>query len=160
MELYNLEQRYKAIKSQYEKKKKSLALSIKNYMYANGFDFFDFESENGRMAVRKSSKKQIVWNIEKLEKRLGKDICNEFIDKEYKVTDMDGLVKYLKSCGVNPKKFKQYIEIQKSVNQEALNQLSEIGDITSEDVKGCFEIKESDSYLRLGLVKEEEKEDE
>ena len=80
----------------------------------------------------------------------------EIIEKEYHVVDMPGLAKYLKSCGVNPKKFKQYISVEEKVNQQAINELSEIGDITAQDIEGCYELKQAEGYLTINAKKEDE----
>lgn len=157
LELYKEEQRFKAIKQAYEEKKKKLSTEIRNYMYSKGYSSFDFRSrEFGNVKVNKVVRKTIKWDVDKLKKKLPIELLAEIIGKEYHIVDMPGLVKYLKSCGVNPKKFKQYISVEEKVNQQAINELSEIGDITAQDIEGCYELKQAEGYLTINAKKEDE----
>lgn len=157
LELYKEEQRFKAIKQAYEEKKKKLSTEIRNYMYSKGYSSFDFRSrEFGNVKVNKVVRKTIKWDVDKLKKKLPIELLAEIIEREYHIVDMPGLVKYLKSCGVNPKKFKQYISVEEKVNQQAINELSEIGDITAQDIEGCYELKQAEGYLTINAKKEDE----
>lgn len=157
LELYKEEQRFKAIKQAYEEKKKKLSTEIRNYMYSKGYSSFDFRSrEFGNVKVNKVVRKTIKWDVDKLKKKLPVELLAEIIVKEYHIVDMPGLVKYLKSCGVNPNKFKQYISVEEKVNQQAINELSEIGDITAQDIEGCYELKQAEGYLTINAKKEDE----
>ena len=42
-ELYKLENKYKEMKKKYEDKKKILTTSIRNYMFSNGFNSFQYK---------------------------------------------------------------------------------------------------------------------
>jgi hypothetical protein len=68
---------------------------------------------------------------------------------------MDNLVKYLKQCGVSPKKFKSFITVEKSVDKKKLDFLFETGEIKTKDLDGCYELKESESYLKIDMLLEE-----
>ena len=68
-------------------------------------------------------------------------MTDQFIEKRYIVNNMQGLVKLLKEAGVNPKQFKKFITVEEKVNQKKINELSEIGEIDKEDIKGCCELK-------------------
>jgi hypothetical protein len=75
--------------------------------------------------------------------------------KRYNIIDMEGLIKYLKSCGVNPTKFKSYIGVEKSVNMNAFNQLYDLGEIQKSDIEGCYTVNKSASYLKINAKKAE-----
>ena len=122
-ELYKLENKYKEMKKKYEDKKKILTTSIRNYMFSNGFNSFQYQKGNDLIDVKSITQKRISWDVEKLEKKLDKELLNEILEKQYVVNNMEGLIKYLKSCGVNPKQFKKYITIEKKVNQKKFNEL-------------------------------------
>jgi hypothetical protein len=158
--LYRLEERFRKIKSEYEERKKKLQISIKNYMFANGFDSFKFEDGQDNVKVNKICRRQIIWDVDKLEERIkdncDKETANEVIVKRYFVNNMEGLTKYLKSIGADPKKFRQFISTEKSVDTDALNRLSEEQEITMEDVKGCYEVKETEPYLKIDVSSGEE----
>lgn len=156
-ELFTLNEKFKHIKKQYEDKKKKLEVSIKNFMYSNGgLDTLSFKTnESEKMVVKKVSPRKIIWDPDKLEEKLDKELCNELIEKIYVVNDMQGLIKYLKSCGVNPKKFKSFLNIEKKVKTDVLQQMDDLGEISLEDVKGCYVVKESESYLKITIQEEE-----
>ena len=157
LELYREEQRFKQAKAQYEARKQQLTVSIKNYMYGKGYSSFDFRSrEFGSVKVNKIVRKSIKWNVDKLKEKLPVELCAEIIEKEYQVNDMPGLIKYLKSCGVNPRKFKKYLNVVEKVNQQKINELSEVGDITADDIDGCYEVKQTEGYLTINAKKEDE----
>lgn len=157
VQLYREERRFKAIKEEYEQSKKKLSTSIRNYMYGKGYSSFDFKSrELGDVRVNKIVRKSIKWDVGKLKKRLPPEIIGQIVDKEYQISDMEGLIEYLKSCGVKPKKFKQYLIVSEKVNQQALNQLSELGDISREDIEGCYELVEAEGYLKINVKENEQ----
>jgi predicted transcriptional regulator len=54
---------------------------------------------------------------------------------------MASLSKMLKAAGVDAKEFKKYIGVETSVNSSALQQLYSVGDITKQQLKGCYTAK-------------------
>lgn len=162
--LFEMREKFSVIKKTFEEESKALETSIKNFMYANGnvenitLRYQEKDEVNGPtvLKVLKVSPVKIKWLPEKLEKALGKERCSELIDKTYIIEDMDGLIKYLKSCGVNPKKFKSFLRVDKKVNPDVLKQMDELGEISSDEVKGCYEATHVSSYLKIMLKQEEE----
>ena len=162
--LFEMRGKFSVIKKTFEEESKALETSIKNFMYANGnvdnitLRYQEKYEVNGPtvLKVLKVSPVKIKWLPEKLEKALGKERCSELIEKTYIIEDMDGLIKYLKSCGVNPKKFKSFLKIDKKVNPDVLKQMDELGEISSDEVKGCYEATHVSSYLKIMLKQEEE----
>lgn len=152
IELFELEKKFKAISKTYQEKKSKLSLAIKNFMYCTkgANEEFSFEQGDILMRVKKITPTTIVWDPDKLEERLDKEVREQVIEKRYTVEDMPGLIKYLKSCGVDPKVFKSFIAVEKKVCTEALEQLEALGEITREDVAGCYRVEVKTSYLRIG----------
>ena len=64
---------------------------------------------------------------------------------------MNALTAYLKECDVDPKIFKSFISVSKSVDVQELDRLEEIGKITAEQVKGCYTIKKQNPYFTVGV---------
>lgn len=165
IELFELEVKYKAIKKQYEDKKSKLTLAIRNFMYCNKgandeIQFLaqsgnTFSKDNKMLRVRKIIPKTIVWDADKLEERLDKELVSQIVHKRYTITDMDGLITYLRSCGVSAKKFKSFIEVEKIVDANAIDQLDAVGDLSLEDIKGCFTVHEKNGYLRIDTLEDE-----
>lgn len=152
-ELFELNKKFKNIQEQYEAKKEKLTLEINNFMFINNVDAFSFLSDKFSKAikfeVKKIKQRKIKFNIEAIEKKLDKELVSELIDKTYTINDMEGLIKYLKECGVNPKKFKSFISVDKKVNQKRLEQLGELGDININDLKGCYTVVENKGYIKI-----------
>ena len=144
-----VQEEYKAL----EKEKDELSKDLRNFMFVNGISEFDFEKESldvrSIVTVKNIKKVTVTFDADKLEKRFDKELCNEFIEKKYEINNIEGLVKYLKSCGVDPKEFKKYINVEKKVNNKKLDEISNLGDITEEDLKGCFTMEESVGYIKI-----------
>lgn len=162
VELFNLESQFKDIKKQYEDRKERLTVTIKNYMYCNkgiGNDFqFHAKSKsqgNKIFDVKKIEPSTIVWDVDKLEKMLDKEDVRHVIDKTYTINDIDGLVAYLKSCGVSPKRFKSFIDVSKKVNNDALEQLDAVGKLDRDDLSECYTVNKKSSYLRISMTEDE-----
>lgn len=160
IELLTLERKYKNVTNQYQTKKQKLSTSIKNFMYANNCGNFSFDlpkgyfEQEGKLVVQKRQAKKVVWNVEKMAEKFDAELLNEITTKSYRINDIDGLVRYLKKCGVNPKKFKGFIEVERSVDKKRLDYLFETGELKMADLEGCYELKESESYLKLDIVEE------
>lgn len=163
IELYELECKFKQLKAKYEKKKEALTTSIKNFMFTSTegiTDEFEFEvqakdtSGKGVLTVKKITPTTIVWDAEKLEKQLGKERSQSVIEKRYTIEDYDGLVEYLKECGVSPKKFKSFLSIERTVNQQALKQADDLGEITDKDISGCYKTQVKSSYLKISVLED------
>lgn len=166
IELFELEAKYKAITKQYEKKKSRLVLAIRNFMFrtkdANDEIRFlaqsgeTFSKENRMLRVRRIVPKTVIWDVDKLEAKLDKELSSQVVSKRYTITDMKGLTTYLRSCGVDAKVFKSFIEVEKIVDAGALEQLNATGSLSMQDVKGCFTVQEKSSYLRLDTLEDED----
>lgn len=149
-EFNELQREFKKYEEEYKKKKEQLQVKIKNYMFINGFNSFKFGNSDGTFfKVANVKRKKIDFDIPKLKTRLSKDILKQILIKEYRINDFDGLKKYLKSCGVDPKEFIKYLDINEVVNQKMVNQLSDLGEITSRDLKGCYTVTEEFAYVRV-----------
>ena len=161
VELFELENRFKDIKKQYEDRKERLTVAIKNYMYCNkgidnGFQFYAKSKTQDKMFnVKKIEPSTIVWDADKLEKMLSKEDARQVIEKTYTITDIDGLIAYLKSCGVNSKRFKSFIDVSKKVNNDTLEQLDAVGKLDRDDLSGCYTVSKKSSYLRISMTEDE-----
>ena len=95
----------------------------------------------------------IKWFAEKLEKRVTKPIARQVIKKNYTIRDMKGLSKYLASCGVDQNEFKKYIEVEKTVDQQEVERLSEVGKISVKNISGCYMVECQKPYFKLSVKK-------
>lgn len=113
------------------------------------------ELDQDPIVINRIEKTEIVWDAEKLEKRLEKSIRKKVIRKKYSVPDMAGLVEYLKTCGVDPKEFKKYIYVEKSVDEKEINRLGDTGYITTSQINGCYNVKCNKPYYTVSRPKGE-----
>ena len=91
-----------------------------------------------------------------MEKLLGKEKSKKVINKTYVINDFKGLVAYLKECGVDPKIFKTFIDVQREVDTKSLEQMYELGDVTLEEIKGSYNVDTICSYVDVKICEDEE----
>lgn len=111
------------------------------------------------VTVHKICKSKVVFDPGKVEKALGKAHSKEVINKTCSIADLDGLIAYLKSCGVDPKVFKSFLTVKKEVDVEKLERLEELGKVSEAQLKGCFEVKSQKPYYTVSLSKGQHDED-
>ena len=157
-DLFVLEEEFRGIKDKYEKKKEKLSKAIKNYFFVSGEDKVKFDCDEALfggdkiLQCKKVTRRSVVFDAEKVEKALGKDIAEKVIVKKIEVTDYKGMVDMLKSYGVKPKDFKKFISVKKEVNTKMLEQCEELGEFDREDIKGCYKVENiGTSYLRVTM---------
>ena len=139
---------------------------IKTNFYNDMEDYFECNNVNGKLTIEDDTlngtekivvtriqSSKIEFNPDKLEKVLDKEFSQNIIQKHYEVTDMDGLVTYLKDCGISPKVFKSFISVRKTVNIKELDRLEQLGMITLEQIKGCYSVKNQNPYFTVNIGK-------
>lgn len=161
---YQQKETFDAIEKEFKKEKDKFNGEIEEYFKlfpgkkSISFDFEQIES-NFKLNVTRVQKASIEFDEDKLEKAIGK-YSKDVILKRYEITDIFGLIAYLKSCGVDPNIFKSFLEVHKTVDTKALDLLEEKGKISSKDIDGCYEVKQSKPYfiVKKGKNNEGEKE--
>lgn len=162
--LYDAQKKKKEVEKFYNDVKQKESLAISNFMFTNlpnGENSFEIVLDEGisyytnhlKLLVTRVRTKKIVWLLDKLKSKLSKEVYKDVVDKTYTITDMDGLIKYLKKCGVEPKKFKKYIEVHEHLNETKLNNYYDTGVINKKELEGCYEVKLSEPYIRLTETK-------
>ena len=165
--LYDVQQEKKQFDKYYDEVRKKEQVAISNFIFTQlpkGQDSFEIELDEGSryytnhigLRVTRVRTKKVLWDLGKLKKKLEKDVYKDVVDKTYIVNDMQGLISYLKSCGVDPKKFKKFIDVSEELNEERLDRCCEVGVIRRRDVAGCYDIKMGEPYIRLTELKKGE----
>lgn len=158
--LYKAQQDKKEFDSYYEAVRKKEQLCISNWMFSNlknGENSFTVKLDNGvdfysnpvTVTVTKVRRKKIIWDLEALKKKLSKEKFKDVVNKKYTVVDMQGLVKYLKTCGVDAKKFKKFIDVSETLNETKLDTMYETGKLKQEEIRGCYTVGMSEPYFRI-----------
>lgn len=163
-EFFRKNSEMKALQKQLEVLKKNFYNSISMFFEEN-----DIESEvsfsyneiaaNTVLKIKKTQKVSVEFDAEKTEKAVGKELSKVVISKSYEIDDMQGLVTYLKSCGVDPKKFKSYIKVKKTVNISALENLVATGKVVEAELDGCYNTNKSKPYFTVTAKKGQGKDD-
>ena len=149
--------------------------TIKQLFYSDAEELFNYEGidklvidnedlEGNELVVNKIQNTSIVFDIDALENNLSKEMCKDVIDKSYTITDINRLIIYLKSCGVDPKVFKSFLNVTKTVDEKKLDKLTDLGLIRKEQLEGCYTLKCKKPYftvkMKRGKHDEESKETE
>lgn len=164
-ELYEAQREKKEAEEYYNTVRKKEQIVLSNYMFSNlpkGEESFEVMLDSGkhfyanhtRLRVTRVRRTTVKWDVDKLRKALNKEQFKRATTKECTITNLDGLVKYLKSCGVDPKKFKKYISVNTQVNADVLEQMYAVGEISQKDVKGCYTTEMGEPYMRLTELKD------
>lgn len=151
--------KFKKIQTQFTELKEQFYSDMEDYFSCNDIgsegieiDYADELVFAGTLTVKKVQKSSVEFDANKLEKALSKEFSDVII-KKHEITDMTGLVTYLKECGCDPKIFKSFIQTTKSVDTKELDRLEEIGKITTAQVKGCYEVKPQKPYFTVTVKK-------
>ena len=91
----------------------------------------------------------VDYNAAKLESALPKELRKEVVQKRYFIDDFDGLVWYLKGCGVDPSIFKSFLKIERSIDEKALDKLWATGKVDEELLIGTYQTKEHSPYFTV-----------
>lgn len=149
--------------------------TIKQLFYNDAEELFNYEGidklvidnedlEGNELVVNRVQKTSVIFDIDALENNLSKEISKDVIDKSYTITDINRLIIYLKSCGVDPKIFKSFINVTKTVDEKKLDKLADLGLIREEQLEGCYTLKRKKPYftvkMKRGKHNEEPKETE
>jgi hypothetical protein len=137
---------------------------VSNILFTAGLKTIDVKTNRGInfiscpsiIKITKVSRKKVIWNIPKMKEILDKDVCSELITKKVSIPDPDAFVKLMKKYNVNPKEFKKLLYVEESVNEQGLNQMYELGDISVKEVNSFCKVEEGTSYLKYTTTAEKE----
>ncbi len=158
LNFFQKKKRFEQIQTKFSEIKTDFYNDMEDYFKNNNIDgkltieCDDFNGVESFVVTRIQSSK-VEFNPDKLERVLGKELSHDVIQKHYEIVDMAGLISYLQGYGVNPKVFKSFISIRKSVNTKELDRLESLGKITAEQVKGCYTVKSQNPYFTVNIGK-------
>lgn len=109
--------------------------------------FFDKSGKtsisSGNTTVYVQTKTTIDYDIPALKKKLDKELYDQIVDKKYVISDIEGLKKFINQPDT-PFSFidlKPFISVEKSVNKDQLSNLYEKGELSLDDLDGCYNAK-------------------
>ena len=157
IDFYEKQTEFKDIQSQFTEEKAKFSSLMEDFFESEALDKsvvftnYGVSGERENYTVNRVQKLSVDFDPEKLEKTLSKDIAKSVILKKYEIVDIDGLIAYLKECGVDPKIFKSFLHISKSIDSVELDRLEEIGKISREQVEGCYTVKRQKPYFTVSV---------
>lgn len=157
LDYFERQKEFKNCQAQFNELKEQFNSDMEDYFECLGvgsklyFGSDDFIEDS--FTVNRIQKSSVVFDPEKLECALGKDISKSVIIKKYEIIDVVGLIAYLKTFGVDPKVFKSFLSVSKSVDTNELDRLEELGKITAKQVEGCYTVKRQKPYFTVNVSK-------
>lgn len=151
------------VKSYYDTKEKYDSLTkkfnnIKKDFYSKMDELMDDEDEltveffTESYKVKKVQKKQVTFDIGKLERSLDKQTLKKVIIKRCSVVDYDSLISYLRELGADPKIVKELIVTTKEVDVDEVDKLSELGEINEKVVANAAKVSIASQYYTVKKV--------
>lgn len=160
---FEKQKKFKKVQEDFNRIKAQFNSDMEDYFQCNSIDkslsISTEEMIDECIVVTRVQKSSVDFNADKLEVALGKKLAEQVIDKKYEVTDMHGLIAYLKECGADPQIFKSFISVSKKVDTKELDRLEDIGKISVEQVKGCYTIKSQNPYFTVKSGKDKNEDD-
>ena len=155
-EFFHQKEEFDQTKKEFEEAKKQFEEIMLEYMSKGKSATFESDGfTDGQLVVKKVEKTSIEWDAEKLEKRVEKSVAKQVIKKQYRIANMRGLVQYLKSCGVDPKIFKKFLLVDKTVDEKAVGRLGDTGELTVRQISGCYLVKSQKPYFIISVKKDD-----
>lgn len=113
----------------------------------------------GEYKVTKVSRRKVVFNAKKLKNKIGKEKFNKVSETQWNCFDIGGLARYVKSLGGEFDVFKSFFNITQVVDDKAIDKLSETGEITAEDIEGCYSVNEGKPWYKVSFKAAEDDEE-
>lgn len=155
-DFYAKQEKFKRIEKQFNEMKSVLNEELEDYFQntdtMTGESFLNSEFKTDKCIAKRIQRTSILFDADKLEKalkRIDEDIAKSVIIKKCEIYDVEGFIAYLKELGADPKIFKSFLTIQKSVDKQELDRLSELGKITVDKISGCYTINRSNPYYTV-----------
>lgn len=153
-EFYNEQKEFKERQERFNTIKQLFYNDAEELFNCEGIDKLVVEAndlDDEYLIVNKVQKTSIDFDVDKLENNLSKEMSKDVIDKSYTITDINRLIVYLKSCGVDPKVFKSFINVTKTVDEKKLDKLADLGLINKEQLEGCYTLKRKKPYFTVRM---------
>lgn len=144
------QERFKRQEAEYKKERAEFQNVVREFMGKNGMEKFRFKSPRGiKFSVSDVRPRKLVWLLDRLKENLPKSVLKRVVRKTYTVNDWDGFKDYMKAIGADPRVLISYFDVKEEVDEAAMNQVADEGMVTEEILEGCYEIKESEGYVRI-----------
>lgn len=100
--------------------------------------------KNPEVSAFVTTRTNITYDIQAIKEKLDKDLYKQFVDRTHSL-DLKAFKRICLVMNIDYKKFRKAIKVSETVNEEKLNKLYDIGEITLKDLDGCYDAKVSKS---------------
>lgn len=108
--------------------------------------------DNLTFIALKNVKTNIEFFKDQLKKKLTKEQYKKITNKTIIIDDINAVITLLKSHGVPPKDFKKYISSHETINEEAIDEMIELGEVEIDDLQGCYKA-DFDENIQIKRIK-------
>lgn len=129
---------------------------IEEYALRNDLDIYDGvivdsqSKEGGTIKVKKIQSSKVIFDVDALLKVLPKKVATQVIKKRVMITNVEAFTKYMKEIGASQSKVSKCLSVENTVDENALNKLYDIGEITAgDDLHKCYEVRQSKPYYTV-----------
>lgn len=109
-------------------------------------------AEGHEFRVENKPDVSLNFDMDKMRKTLDKETFERVTNKKVFINDINALIAMLKQYGVPPKKFKTFIEVEHAVDEEKLDHLIDIEDISVAEAQE-FTSLEIEDVINIKKVK-------
>ena len=112
---------------------------IQKYFDENGLKEVEVPVDtNRRIICKKSERATIKYDVDKIKQKLDDEMFIEVTKRAYTITNIDEMIKLVKSAGIKAKDFKALIDAKVTVDGQAVKRLYDAGEITLKTLKGTY----------------------
>ena len=108
-------------------------------------------SDANVISFRLITRNNILYDIDKMKKKLTKKQRKQLITKNVKVVDYEGFAEIMKKHGVRFEEIRDYIKVEEKVSTEKLKNMFDAGEIDLQKISDCYEIISSDYLKTVGI---------
>ncbi len=149
-DLFKLKLQEQQVKENYAKTQ----AEVKKYFSGTNDDSVTFTMGSKNYKVTDVNPKKIIWDVDKLldrfkKRKVSKEITQQVIKKSYAISDWNGFAELLSQHGMKPSDVKPFLTVETKVDQKKMDSLSDVGDLSAEDVEGCFTVENTNGYVKL-----------
>lgn len=146
---------FKARLAEQEAKRRYAELQAKLQTYFNksGDKGLQFPYKGKIYKIVGVKPKTMVWDVDRLINKIkatkdnSDDLLSQIIETKVVISNVSEFKKLLKDNGIKFKDIQPFLSVEKKVIGKKINELSEIGEITMDDIEGCYTMKDSQGYL-------------
>ena len=152
------QQKMKELNNKLEAEKKKFYSECDKYFSKHNTQEFMFKNDtiaDEFLKISKAYRTKVIFDVAKMETVLDKELFNSIVNKHVEINDVDGFMAYMKSCKVNPKILKSFLNVTKNINEVDLENMEAIGKISMGDLKGCYKVETGTPYYTIRKAKGE-----